>query len=309
MTTKTTTSDQSMGSVAEEIAQSRDRDWFHEAGLSAARFLEANIKPVLGLFAIGLLGWSGWLGWDYVQTRQEKAALEAFFPIEKQISERREKIAKREALERQLKAEKDSKAKAKLQADLAAAATPTQDETLKLAEDAKAFSSQNSGRVAGVVSALESSKLFQEVGEYQKAVETLKASAQSTRSNTFWGGVTRVALAGQLVNFASSGVASACDEVTDWVSPITSDKSLGFLWSEAHLKVGICHLLNGRKDQAKAALLLSQKGAQEMDPKKPESPEEANALKGIEPGSSAETATSLLRALEAGLIPGSANAS
>ena len=313
MTTKTSASgDQALGSVADEIARTRNRDWFHELGLAAARFFESNAKPVAAVVVLSLIAWSGWLGWGYVQTRQEKAAFEEYFAIEKQLNERREKEKGRESILERLKDEKDVKAKEALQKQLGSVVVPSKDESLKLAEAASSFSQTHSGRVAGALAALESAKLFQETGDAAKAVEVLKASAQSLNSTEFWGAITRIALAGQLVNLASVQTASACDEIETWLSPITAEKRLGFLWSEAHLKTGMCHILNGRSNQAKASLLLSQKGAQDAEPKKDSasgdvSNKELEGLKGIEPGSASEAATSLLRAMDAGLPLGTGN--
>lgn len=253
-----------------ELQSIRERDFLQEGMLSFVEFLEANKAAVAGLLGIALLSGVGAIGWSFFSERQEKSAQEAFYAIEKAYSDKRDKFdqAKFGAL-----SGADMADLVKSGAAVKASGELAQDYGT-LVEDLEAFAAKNKGTTAAVQASLLAAETRIQYKQPDQALATLETSVNATKANTLVGALARMAQGNAL---ASAG---QCDKALKTWEEVLAAKDLGFLHSEAALRAGLC--LEQAGDKPKAIEMYRK------------------ASSDSEKSTSAQTARTLLRALELG---------
>lgn len=262
-------------SVAAELESLPTRDVLQNAMLSFVDALEKNKAIVSGVVLLAMLGGLGYVGWDLYSVKKEKSAQEALYEVEKPFSDRREKYDQAKFAALSAAAGQDVKVADLVKAGTAVIASGdlTKDYG-NLIDDLEAFAKRYVGTAAGVQAALMAAETRLQYQQADQALATLEVSVQGTKANTLIGALSRMAIGNAQ---AASG---KCDlALKSWESVLAS-KEQAFLHSEAALRAGLCLEKSG--DKAKA---------QEMYRK---------ASSESEKSSAAQTARSLLRALELG---------
>lgn len=253
-----------------ELESIRDRDPLQEGMLSFVEFLEANKALVAGLIAIAILGAVGYVGWGVLETRREKSAQEALYAVEKPFTEKREKFeqAKFASLN-------GGKLDELVKAGTAVVATGdlTKDYGTLL-DGLEDFAKAHPGTMAGVQAALMASETRIQYKQAEQSIPALEATVKATKASTLVGGLARMG-AGN-----AQAAAGKCDQALKSWEEVLSAKDVSFLHSEAALRSGLC--LEKAGDKAKA-IEMYRKASSESDK-----------------SSSAQTARTLLRALELG---------
>lgn len=258
------------GELHDEIESIRHRDPLQEGMLSFVDFLEQNKTLVASLVLIALIGGSGYVGWEMLSERREKSAQEAFYVVEKPFIDKRDKYdqAKYAALgggklDEMIKAGTAVKASNDLTKDFGT-----------LVDDLENFAKKNSGTTAAIQAALMAAETRIQYKQLEQAIATLESTVKATKPNTLIGGLARMATGNA---FASSG---KCDQALKTWEEVLGAKDLAYLHSEAALRAGLCLEKSGDKPKA---IEMYRKASAES-----------------EKSASAQTARTLLRALELG---------
>ena len=263
------------GTVAGELQALPSRDVLQESMLGFVDFLEKNKAAVLGLVLLLILGGLGYVGWDLYSSKKEKSAQELLYSVEKPFADRREKYDQAKFAALSAAAGQDVKLEDLVKAGTAVVASGDLSKDYgTLVDDLEAFSKKHAGTTAAAQAALMAAETRLQYNQADQALATLEASVQSTKATTLMGALSRMA-AGNAQ--AASG---KCDlALKSWES-VLSVKEQSFLHSEEALRAGLC--LDKSGDKVKA---------QEMY---------RRASADSEKSSAAQTARSLLRALELG---------
>ena len=256
--------------VSTELHSIRNRDFLQEAMMNFVDWMERNKAIVAGVVALAILAGAGVVGWDLISERKEKTAQESFYAVEKLYSERRQKFdqAKFGAL---------SGAKVEDLIKAGTAARPSGDlakDYGTVIDELESFANDNKGTTASVQASLLAAETRIEYKQADQALKTLETSVQATRANSLVGALARMATGNAQ---AASG---KCDLALKSWEEVLSAKDLGFLHSEAALRAGLCLEKSGDKPKA---IEMYRKASAES-----------------EKSTSAQTARSLLRALELG---------
>lgn len=256
--------------VATELQSIRERDFLQEAMLGFVEFLEKNKTMVAGLIAIAVVAGIGFVGWQMLGERREKSAQEAFYMVEKDYSAKREKYdqAKYAALS-------GGKVDEMVKAGTAAIASGDLAKDYGTTVDGlENFAKDHKGTTASVQAALLAAETRLQYKQPDQALSTLETSVKATKANSLIGALARMA-AGNAQ--AASG---KCDQALKSWEEVLGAKDLSFLHSEAALRAGLCLEKSGDKPKA---IEMYRKASSES-----------------EKSTSAQTARSLLRALELG---------
>ena len=258
------------GELHNELESIRHRDPLQEGMLSFVDFLERNKSAVAGFLLVALIGGIGYVGWDLLAARREKSAQEAFYVVEKPFTDKRDKYdqAKYAALgggklDEMIKAGTAVKASDDLTKDFGV-----------LVDDLETFAKKNSGTTAGIQAAMMAAETRIQYKQPDRALATLEDAVKATKSNTMIGGLARMSTGNALAN------AGKCDQALKSWEEVLSAKDISFLHSEAALRAGLCLEKSG--DKAKAIEMYRKASAES------------------ERSTSAQTARTLLRALELG---------
>jgi predicted negative regulator of RcsB-dependent stress response len=253
-----------------ELEAIRERDFLQEAMLGFVEFLESNKALVAGVVVIALLSGVGVIGWDFFSERKEMSAQETFYAIEKTYSEKREKYDQ---------AKFGTLTGAKV-ADMIKAGTAIQasgDLTKDygtIIDDLETFAAKYKGTTAGVQAALLAAETRMQYKQADQAAASLQTSVSATKANSLIGGLARMAKGN------AQAVGGHCDQALKTWEEVLGAKDIAFLHSEAALRAGLCLEQAGDKPKA---IEMYRKAAGES-----------------EKSTSAQTAKTLLRALELG---------
>lgn len=253
-----------------ELEAIRERDFLQEGMLSFVEFIERNKALVAGCVVIALLAGVGVIGWDFFTEHKEMSAQESFYSIEKSYSEKREKYDQ---------AKFGTLTGAKV-ADLIKAGTAVEasgDLTKDygtIVEDLESFAAKHKGTTAGVQAALLAAETRVQYKQTDQALATLESSVSATKANSLIGGLARMAKGN------AQAVGGHCDQALKTWEEVLSAKDISFLHGEAALRAGLCLEKAGDKPKA---IEMYRKAAGDS-----------------EKSTSAQTAKTLLRALELG---------
>lgn len=257
-------------SVSSELQAIRDRDGLQESMLSFVEMLERNKTIVASVVVIAIVAGLGVVGWEMVSERKEKSAQEAFYGLEKQYTAKREKFdqAKFGAItgakvDELVKAGTAARASGDLSKDYGA-----------LVEELEAFASSHKGTAASVQASLLAAETRIEYKQADQAAKNLETTVNSTKANSLLGALVRMATGN------AQAMAGQCDQALKTWDQVLAAKDLGFLHAEAALRSGLCLEKSGDKTKA---IEMYRKASSED-----------------EKSTSAQTARSLLRALEIG---------
>ena len=269
-TAPATTNTSAETELHKELESIRNRDVLQEGMLSFVEFLEQNKMLVSGLVVIALLAGVGVVGWDFINERREKSAQEAFYTVEKPFSDKRDKYdqAKYAALgggklDELVKAGTAVVASGDLTKDFGT-----------LVDDLESFATKNASTTAGVQAALMAAETRIQYKQPEKALSALETSVKATKANSLIGALARMATGNALAT------AGKCDQALKSWEEVIAAKDLSFLHGEAALRAGLCLEKAGDKPKA---IEMYRKASSES-----------------EKSSSAQTARTLLRALELG---------
>lgn len=253
-----------------ELEAIRERDFLQEGMLSFVEFLEANKGLVAGLVVIAALAGVGVVGWEFFSERKEISAQESFYSVEKTYSEKREKFdqAKYGALtggkvDEMIKAGTAVRASGDLAKDYGTTI-----------EELEAFASEHKGTTAGVQASLLAAETRIQYQQPDQAAASLDTAVKSTKANSLVGGLARMAQGN------AQAVGGHCDQALKSWEEVLAAKDIAFLHSEAALRSGLCLEKAGDKPKA---IEMYRKASGES-----------------EKSTSAQTAKTLLRALELG---------
>lgn len=263
------------GGVASELQSLPTRDALQEAMLGLVEFLEKNSVAVAAVVGLFVLGGLGYVGFDVYSTKKQKSAQEALYSVEKPFSDRRDKFDQAKFAALSAAAGQDVKMDELIKAGTAVVATGdlTRDYGT-LVDELEAFAKKYSGTTAGVQAALMAAETRLQYKQADQALATLEISVKSTKATSLMGALSRMATGN------AQAAAGQCDlALKSWES-VLAVKEQSFLHSEAALRAGLCLEKSGDKVKA-----------QEMYRK---------ASSDSEKSSAAQTARSLLRALELG---------
>lgn len=253
-----------------ELEAIRHRDPLQEGMLNFVEFLEQNKSLVAGIVVIALLTGVAVVGWDFISARREKSAQEAFYNVEKPFTDKRDKYdqAKYAALG-------GGKLEDLVKAGTAVVATGDMAKDYgTLVDDLEAFAKGNASTTAGTQAALMAAETRIQYKQPEQALSTLESSVKATKANSLIGALARMATGNAL---ASAG---KCDQALKSWEEVMAAKDLSFLHGEAALRAGLC--LEKAGDKLKAIEMYRK----------------ASGESGK--SSSAQTARTLLRALELG---------
>lgn len=243
-------------------------DPFQETMIGLIDFIERHKAIVLGALGVAVLGGVGYVGWGMVEQRQQKSAQESFYELEKRFSEKhdgfeRAKFAK--LLKQPVKSgEKPPEAAS---GDMAK-------DYGSLVSDLEQFASSHKRFAAGAQAALLAAETYVKYNQAERAAQVLEPVVMATKTDSALGGLLRMAKGNALA------LAGQCDKALSSWEQVIAAKSIGFLHGEAALRAGLCLEKSGQKDRA---IEMYRKAAGDS-----------------ERSESAQTAKSLLRALELG---------
>ncbi len=253
-----------------ELGAIRDRDALQQGMLNFVEFLEANKGIVVALIAALFLGAVGYVGWGMMGERRERSAQEAFYVVEKPFTDKREKFEQAKFAGMQGgKVDELIKSGAAVRAsgDLLKDFGP-------MVDNLEAFAKSHQGTTAGVQAALMAAETRIQYKQAEQSFPALEASVKATKAGTLVGGLARIA-AGNAQ--AASG---KCDQALKFWEEVLAAKDIPFLHSEAALRAGLCLEKSGDKTKA---IEMYRKASSDS-----------------EKSTSAQTARTLLRALELG---------
>ncbi|MDX9731890.1 MAG: tetratricopeptide repeat protein [Bdellovibrionales bacterium] len=233
-------------------------------------FLDQYKFVIAGILAAGIVGGLGYVTVGYVKARAEKSAQEAFYPLEKQYTEKRAKFDQAriagitgQNIDELLKEGAAVRASGDLSKDYGT-----------LIDEMETFANDKKGTAAGTQAALFAAETRIQYEQADKASAMLHSTVEATKASSLIGGLARMASGNA---FAAAG---KCDEALKSWEQVLSAKPLAFLHGEAALRAGLCFEKSG--DKAKA-LEMYRKASSES-----------------EQSQAAKTARSLMRALELG---------
>ena len=269
-TPATTHSSDPLQGVSTELHSIRNRDFLQEAMMNTVDWMEQNKGVVAAVVLVAVLAGVGVVSWDLLSERKEKKAQESFYAVEKEYSAKREKFdqAKFGAL---------SGAKIEDLVKAGTAAVPSGDiakDYGTVIDQLESFAVDNKGTTASVQASLLAAETRIEYKQSEQALKTLETSVQATKANSLVGALARMATGNAQ---AASG---KCDLALKSWEEVLGAKDLAFLHSEAALRAGLCLEKSGDKPKA---IEMYRKASAES-----------------EKSTSAQTARSLLRALELG---------
>ena len=269
-TPATTHSSDPLQGVSTELHSIRNRDFLQEAMMNTVDWMEQNKGVVAAVVLVAVLAGVGVVSWDLLSERKEKKAQESFYAVEKEYSAKREKFdqAKFGAL---------SGAKIEDLVKAGTAAVPSGDiakDYGTVIDQLESFAVDNKGTTASVQASLLAAETRIEYKRSEQALKTLETSVQATKANSLVGALARMATGNAQ---AASG---KCDLALKSWEEVLGAKDLAFLHSEAALRAGLCLEKSGDKPKA---IEMYRKASAES-----------------EKSTSAQTARSLLRALELG---------
>ncbi len=233
-------------------------------------WMEHNKGVVASIVGLAIVAGAGVVGWDFLSSHKEKKAQETFYEVEKLYSQKREKFdqAKFGAL---------SGAKVEDLIKAGTAARPSGDlakDYGTVIDELETFATNNKGTTAAVQASLLAAETRIEYKQSEQALKTLETSVQATKANSLVGALARMASGN------AHAAAGKCDLALKSWEEVLGAKDLAFLHSEAALRAGLC--LEKAGDKPKAIEMYRKASAES------------------EKSTSAQTARSLLRALELG---------
>ncbi len=250
--------------LAKELEAISDRDFLQDTVLGLVETLAKHKTVVITVVAAIAVGGIGYAANGAIKSRAELKAQNAFFPIEKSYTEKREKFdqAKFADLTGQ-KAEGAVKATGDLAKDYGT-----------LVEDLEAFAKSHAGTAAGAQAAMLAAETRMSYNQADLAGSTLDSLVKETKSSNLMGGLIRMA------NGNAWAQAGKCDQAVKAWEQVLATKEISFLHGEAALRSGLCLEKSG--DKTKAAEMYRKASGES------------------ERSSASQTAKALLRAIEMG---------
>lgn len=250
--------------LAKELEGISDRDFLQDSVLGLVETLAKHKTIVIAVVAAIAVGGIGYAANGAIKSRTESKAQNAFFPIEKSYTEKREKFdqAKFADLAGQ-KAEGAIKATGDLAKDYGT-----------LVEDLEAFAKTHAGTAAGAQAAMLAAETRMSYNQADLAGSTLDSLVKETKATNLMGGLVRMA------NGNAWAQAGKCDLAVKAWEQVLATKEISFLHGEAALRSGLCLEKSG--DKTKAAEMYRKASGES------------------ERSSASQTAKALLRAIEMG---------
>lgn len=268
--------------LVDDLHKAGPRDPLQEAMISAVGFIENNQKAVMMVVVLAVLAGVGYSAWGMIESRRQKSAQEAFYEVEKRYNEKRAKFE--QAKYAKLTAEQDKLSGKDKAADKKSKETPKDMGTPAtgdlakdygpIVSDLEAFAQAKKGTTAGTQAALLAADTYLQYNQAGKANEVLESAVSATKATTLLGALARMAKGN------AQAIAGQCDQALGSWEQVLAAKNLSFLHSEASLRAGLCLEKAGQKDRA---IEMYRKASGES-----------------EKSEAAQTARSLLRALELG---------
>jgi len=250
--------------LAKELEAISDRDFLQDSVLGLVEAMAKHKAIVIAVVAAVAVGGIGYAANGALKSRAELKAQNAFFPIEKSYTEKREKFdqAKFADLTGQ-KAESAVKASGDLAKDYGT-----------LVEELEAFAKAHAGTAAGVQAAMIAAETRLAYNQAELAGSTLDSLVKETKSTNLMGALVRMA------NGNAWAQAGKCDQAVKAWEQVLATKEISFLHGEAALRSGLC--LEKTGDKTKAAEMYRKASGES------------------ERSSASQTAKALLRAIEMG---------
>lgn len=250
--------------LAKELEAISDRDFLQDSVLGLVEAMAKHKTIVIAVIAAVAVGGIGYAANGALKSRAELKAQNAFFPIEKSYTEKREKFdqAKFADLTGQ-KTEGAVKASGDLAKDYGT-----------LVEELEAFAKAHAGTAAGVQAAMIAAETRLAYNQAELAGSTLDSLVKETKSTSLMGALVRMA------NGNAWAQAGKCDQAVKAWEQVLATKEISFLHGEAALRSGLCLEKSG--DKAKAAEMYRKASGES------------------ERSSASQTAKALLRAIEMG---------
>lgn len=250
--------------LAKELEAISDRDFLQDSVLGLVEKLTKYKAIVFAIIAAVAVGGIGYAANGALKSRSELKAQNAFFPIEKSYTEKRERFdqAKFADLTGQ-KAEGAIKASGDLAKDYGT-----------LVEELETFAKAHAGTAAGVQAAMLAAETRMSYNQAELAGSILDSLVMETKSTNLMGGLVRMA------NGNAWAQAGKCDQAVKAWEQVLAAKEISFLHGEAALRSGLCLEKSG--DKAKAAEMYRKASGES------------------ERSSASQTAKALLRAIEMG---------
>lgn len=250
--------------LAKELEAISDRDFLQDSVLGLVEAMAKHKTIVIAVVAAIAVGGIGYAANGALKSRAELKAQNAFFPLEKSYTEKREKFdqAKFADLTGQ-KAEGAVKASGDLAKDYGT-----------LVEELEAFAKAHAGTAAGVQAAMIAAETRLAYNQAELAGSTLDSLVKETKSTSLMGALVRMA------NGNAWAQAGKCDQAVKAWEQVLATKEISFLHGEAALRSGLCLEKSG--DKTKAAEMYRKASGES------------------ERSSASQTAKALLRAIEMG---------
>ena len=240
---KAQSAESSLHSLSSEIEALGDRDFFQELMHKGAEVLEKNGKAVALVGLAAALAALSWVGYGWFQEKTEKNAQEAFYALEKQVSDKREAFEK--AKSDALLPSPDKKNKTASNDPKAIAATGDIEKDFgPLVSNLEAFADSHRRTSAGAQAAILAADLRMEYKQADRALGVLKGAREATSPKTLVGGLVRMAEANALA------ASEKCGDALGLWQTVLDEKFATFLHGEAALRAGLCLETMGQKDRA-----------------------------------------------------------
>lgn len=251
-----------------ELQAISDRDFLQDTVLGLVETLAKHKTIVMAAVAAIAVGGIAYVANGALKSRAEMTAQNAFFPLEKSYTEKREKFdqAKFAELSGQ-KADPKTDSGVKATGDLAK-------DYGSLIEELEAFAKAHPGTAAGVQAAVLAAETRMSYNQAELAGSSLDPVLKDTKASSLMGALARMATGNA---WAQAG---KCDQAVKAWEEVLATKEISFLHGEAALRAGICLEKGG--DKSKAAEMYRKATAES------------------ERSSASQTAKALLRAIEMG---------
>lgn len=196
---------------------------------SGVGFLEKNSKLFIALLVVALLAGLGYMGFQFVSSRQEKAAQEAYYAVESEYSKIREGFDR-------------AKFSALIPQDANAEAPKSEPPTGDLQKDygkviagLETVAREHQGTAGGAQAAILAAEIYLLYNQPEKAAELAQIPAQSLPSNHILGNLSKVLWGSSL---ATKGDCQAAVGV--WQG-VLDTKSASYLHPDVSLRSGVCY--------------------------------------------------------------------
>lgn len=234
------------------------------AEVEVSKVLEKVWYPLIGGVVAFSVIFGGYLAYSYYAKSQEQTAQEQLFAIQKKVEEKNEQLAKEEEKKEEAKGAKKDEKKDQMAEALKKAADKAKIEEEKtpqllqtrfadVIQDYENFISQNMGKKAAYMAAVQVAGLALEYKDLDVAEKVLTSATQNMSRTDLFAGLVRSQLGTVLLDKKKYA------EAKEQFQKVIDSKELTSFHPQALLRLGVCYYSSGEFDQAESTWNLLEK--------------------------------------------------